>query len=103
VLSVGIDFKTEWSRPLDELPELNLSAFGTRKQGKKEGKEVDYREFARGCETFCGLNLEIVAKKTQTKGVRTRTYSLSYKPDQNPLLSTIRKPITCAEAFGVEE
>jgi hypothetical protein len=103
VLSVGIDFNTEWSRPLDELPELNLSAFGTRKQGKKEGKEVDYREFARGCETFCGLNLEIVAKKTQTKGVRTRTYSLSYKPDQNPLLSTIRKPITCAEAFGVEE
>lgn len=103
VLSVGIDFKTAWTRPLSELPDLNLSAFGTRKQGKKEGKEVDYREFARGCAEWCGLELDIVARKTQTNGVRTRTYSLVYTPEMNPFLANIRKPTTCADAFESEE
>jgi hypothetical protein len=102
LLSVGIDLKADWVRPVDQLPDLNLSCLTLRKQGKKEGKEQDYRDFAKGMADFCGLNLSVVQKRSMVKGVRSYAYSLEHRVDQNPLLALIRRPITCAEAFGPE-
>ena len=102
LLSVGIDLRTDWSRSLTDLPELNLSCLTLRKQGKKEGKEQDYRDFAKGMADFCGLNLSVVRKRSMVKGVRNTTYSLEHRVDQNPLLALIRRPTTCGEAFGPE-
>jgi hypothetical protein len=103
LLSVGIDFKTHWTRNVTDLPDLNLGCFAVRKRTDKDGKEQDYRNLAKGVEDWCGLKLNVLRKNKMVKGVRSYEYSLEWNPAENELNRVIRKKMTCAETFADDD
>lgn len=104
LLSLGINFKTEFRKPIAELPDINIECWGVRKQSEKITKEQIYRELCSGLESWARLYCNVERKQAKKKGERITSYFLVYRPEMNPLQQSVRTNLTCAEVWdGYEE
>lgn len=102
LLTLGIDFKQEWSRKVDELPVPQMEYFNVRKRTDKDDKVQNYRELCRAVKSWAGLNLSLVGQKKGTRDARHMEYSLHYDPVLNPIQQVVRIPLNSAQVFADE-
>lgn len=84
VQDLNWDWTKQWTLKMEDVPQVNVDAFATRKQATKDTPATHLREVARAISEWCGADLSVKQKRVKVKGVCSYAYELVYSPLGTP-------------------
>jgi hypothetical protein len=96
----GLDWTQSWTKPVSELPDINLHSFTLRDRSEKEDAGQHWRNVAKAFNRF-GIHLVITGKQVRRNGVRSYDYEVSFFRDTSAI-AYIAPKVDLATVFQEE-